>query len=411
MQDVGLQRTRTGGVNGRENHREMVTPRDEPLSSWMVAYVRYWRAVFIIAGIVTAAYAAYRYLLAPLQVRAMATAVAPAKRNNPLDALVGGGALGGSDLGLEKLMKGGLSDVEGYNVLALMESNILYDSLASKYRLAELYGVERNDLGTLRRIVERKIKIVEDGNGPISVAVDDASAERAVNMANDVIAMTNAIAVDLNRREIRPIREYVEHRYAEARRRSDSLTEKLRLFIRSSNMYFPEQQMYMIGNARMRLEAQVAEQKTRIEMLGTMLGEKDPQMIKEVNILREMEKHAARFMEGKLGVSPGISLNQLPDNSIAYLRLRGDYEVNARTLVVLQPLFDNLTAEEEKALPVLNMLDSARVDAVDRADSPWWLPIVFVATAVLSLACCALRVSIGRIFSRYREYGDGFGDE
>lgn len=410
MDEVNMRSIRAEARNGIAEYRNAPPGNNGEASAWSIAFVRHWRLVLSVAGIAAGLYAAYHYMLARPEFRAVAVALAPAKRSNPLDALVGEGANAGRDLGLNKLMKHGLGEIDGYNVLALMESNKLRDSLAAKYHLAEVYDVDQGDLATIRRIVERVVRVGEDENGPIRIAVDDPSPERAVKMANDAIDITNGIARDLSRRETQSLRTYVERRYREATRRGDSLTERLQAFIQSSNLYFPEQQMYVIENARIRMDVQVAEQRTKVELMALMLGPKDPQLLKETEMLAELQKRSKSFMEGTTGVKQGVSINRMPENSVIYLKLRGDYEVNARTLMVLRPLYDNLIAEEGKAIPVLNVLDPARLEAVERTGSIWMVPLVFVAAGALCLAGCACSVAMRRMFVVYAAYRSTLGD-
>lgn len=409
MDEVNVRSIRAEARNGIAEYGG-APPRDNgDASAWSIAFVRHWRLVLSVAGLAAGLYATYHYALARPEFRAVAVALAPAKRSNPLDALVGEGANAGRDLGLNKLMRHGLGEIDGYNVLALMESNKLRDSLAAKYRLAQVYDVDQGDLAAIRRIVERVVRVSEDENGPISVAVDDPSPERAVRMANDAIDITNGIARDLSRRETQSLRTYVERRYREAMNRGDSLTEQLQAFIESSNMYFPEQQMYVIENARIRMDVQVAEQRTKVELMALMLGPKDPQLTKETEMLTELQRRSKSFMEGTTGVKRGVSLDRMPENSVAYLKLRGDYEVNARTLMVLRPLYDNLVAEEGKAIPVLNILDPARLEAVERTGSMWMIPLVLVAAGLLCLAGCACSIALRRMFVTYAAYRSTLG--
>ena len=55
---------------------------------------------------------------------------------------------------------------------------------------------------------------------------------------------------------------------------------------------------------------------------------------------------------------PGVKLNSLPKSAVDYLDIKGNYEVNAKVLALLEPMYEQMKLEEVRNIPVLNILDA-----------------------------------------------------
>lgn len=365
---------------------------------------RTWKWVLLVALLVTAAVGAYVYLVMPVEYLASVRALPPNKSGTPLDNLVGGISNTLKDFGLSRLVgKGGAE--AGYSKSVLITSQPLFDSLIAKYDLYKVYDIPKNRYDLMYQAIGSNINVDISPEGPITVEVYDRNPERAAAMANDVIRYTNELARDINRRESEPLTKYVGDRYLQARDAQMKLGVELRKFMQKSKIVDPEAQAEVMSSAVMDAETDVAVARTRLEILQTALGKEDPKTIEAEALLRQAESRSQRLAAGRAGTLSGPSINNLPETTVEYLRLRQDYEVNAKVLALLEPMYEQSKYEEMRDIPVLNVLDEARVPPVKaRPKRSIILASTFVGAFLIGYVLIALVAYWKSFMKRYRRY-------
>lgn len=321
---------------------------------------RTWKLVLAIALVVTAGVAVYVFSFLKVEYLAVTRALPPNKSGTPLDNLVGGISNTLKDFGLSKLVGKAGSD-NGYSRSVLLTSQPLFDSLIVRYNLFTVYDIPKGRYDKVYKKLLDNIVVDISPEGPITVEVYDEDPQRAAKMANDVIAITNVIAREINRLESEPITRYVGDRYTKVRADQERLGAQLRVFMAKSKLYDPETQGPVVGTAVMEAEQEVAVNRTKAEMFEKMFGAEDPRTVQARALLAQSETQSRRVSAGRAGVLNGLSMDKLPASTVEYLRIREDYEVNAKVLAFLEPMYEQAKYDEVRNIPVLNVLDPARV--------------------------------------------------
>jgi uncharacterized protein involved in exopolysaccharide biosynthesis len=365
---------------------------------------RSWKWVLLFSVLATIAAGIYAFTVIPVEYKATAVALPPNKSGTPLDNIAGGVASTLKDFGFSKLVgKGGAE--AGYSKTILLTSRPIMDSMIARYDLYRRYNIPRNRFDLMYATVGENISVEISEEGPISVSVYDTNARTAAAMANDVIRFTNQLAMDLNRLETEPITRIVEGRLVAERARQEQLSAQLRDFMRKNRIYDPENQATVTGSALVQAETNVASQRALVEIYAKALGDDDPRTRQAREVLAQYEEQSRKMAAGQSGALPGMSLQKAPAAMTEYLHIRQDYEVNAKVLAFLEPLYEQTKYDEIRDIPVLNILEPALPPVLKaRPRRSLILASVFVGTFIVAYLCIAVSAYGSSFIRRYRSY-------
>lgn len=371
---------------------------------------RSWWRVLLIALLVTAATAYYAFKVMPAEFRSTVVALPPNKSGTPLDNLVGGISSTLKDFGFKSLIGGKNSGATGYTNMALMTSAAIYDSLIDKYDLFAVYDIPTNRRDKVYDVLDNHVVVNVSDEGPISIDVYDVDPKRAAAMANDIIHFTNNLSKDFNRLETEPISRFVGGRYEKARRDQDSIGAALRSFMQRTKLYDPESQSKIIGGAIMEAQTSEAAQRALVEVYTSALGEQDARTIQAKELLGSYQDQIRRLTSGDGGVVKSLSIDALPSSTVEYLKLRQDYETNAKVMAILEPLYEQTRFDEVRDIPILNILHTATPSPVKARPKRSIIVLsAFVGTFVFTYIIIAFVVYARGFMRRYRYYVAGVG--
>jgi len=370
---------------------------------------RTWWWILALSLIAGAATAYYAFFIAVPEYKAVAVAAPPNKSGTPLDNLIGAFSSSLKDAAIGRLV--GKSGSEfGYTRLALMGSRRVYDSLIDKYDLYSVYEIPKSRPDLMYGALADRIELEPQTEGPIVIGVYDPDPKRAADIANDIVVFTNSVSRDLNSSESAPITEYVGRRYEAVKQQYDSVAVALTAFMQKNKLFAPEQQGEIIGSAIEKAEAEIRKQRATVQTLSEQLGENDPRTQLEQQILTTLESQARSMAAGKGGVLPSPSLQQLPEAAVEYARLQVNFETNAKTLAILQPMYEQMKLEEVRNIPVVNLLDPAFPPPVKaRPKRSVLVASALLGTFLVAYLIVALVTYIRGFLHRYRVYTSNNG--
>jgi capsule polysaccharide export protein KpsE/RkpR len=368
---------------------------------------RTWIWVLAMATIITAGVAVYYFYFVPVEYRGVVRALPPNKSGTPLDNLLGGVASTLKDFGLSRLV-GGRGGDQGYDKMVLLSSRPVLDSLIEKYDLYSVYDLSRDHVDDVRARLAANLEVQTEEQGPIVVSVFDTDPERAAHMANDVINFTNSLALEVNRRETVPISEYVGERLDAARKRQLELESKMRTFMAHNRVFDPEGQGAVAAEALSTAEANVGAQRALVAALTQALGADDPRTLQARELLTQYEAQSRRLAAGRGGALQGLGLEDVPDVTVQYLRLKLDYETNAKVIALMEPMYEQTEFDELRNIPILNIFEPAIIPQ-KKARPRRSLIIVstFVGSLVISYLLIAFAAYLRNFRRRYRYYVSG----
>ncbi len=405
---------RTNGSANRSEHRDdvpvlradgAVVPSGQVvLFEQYRLFSRSWKWVLLIAVVATVCTGLYFYLFVPKTYTATAVALPPNKSQTPLDDLLGGVASSLKDFGLRKLV-GGTGGGEGYARTVLLTSQPVLDSLIDRFDLFAEYAIDTASRSAMRSTLSNNIEVDVDMEGPVSVTATDRDPVRAARIANELVRVTNVVAMDLNRRETLPITAYIKQRYTEVQHKQDSLTALMRTFMESSHLYDMDNQPGIVGAAVQEIESQIAEQRALVATLEENLGPNDSRVVQARQVLDQLEKSSRRLASGTSGAVPGVDLTDLPRSAERYFLLEFGLEANSKILALLEPMYEQSILDQARNIPVFNLLTPA--EPPTHKSGPH-LSIVVAGTFLGTFLMCYLVIAVVaymRAFAiRYRRY-------
>ena len=367
-----------------------------------------WWWVLLVALVVTGGVWFYVQNFVAVEYLATAVAVPPRKTGTPLDNLLGGDISSGvKSLGLSRLIGKGAGS-SGYSNLAIISSAPVKDSLIRKYKLDSVYDIPPHRIDLLHGAIDGNMELEEDLEGPIVISIYDTSPERAAAMANDVIDISNRMLQELNRIETQPISGFLEQRLENLAEQQKEIGEELADYMSKTNIYDPESQLPATAAALIEMRAKESAQRSLVNVLGQLLGDEDPAVIQQKEVLRGLEGERGRMEAGGAGIGP--STGALPTALMEYLRLRQQYEVNAQTMLLLEPMYHQTKFDEQRKIPALLTLNRALPPPIKaRPRKTLIIVSAFVGSIVISYLLIAA-IAYFRSFSmRYRQYRSTVG--
>lgn len=256
------------------------------------------------------------------------------------------------------------------NYLAIIKSRRATESMVRRFDLITVY--ERDD-----HSLEKTIKELEDNtnleiadDGSIRYEVYDRDSVRAAAMANAMVEILNAIAVDLGTTEARSNRMFLERRLTEARGELAASEEKLKAFQLEKGIVVLSDDAKASASAIGELYAKKVRAEIELSILRKSTGDDNPTVQQLLLEKGELEKKLATF--------PGIGMTSF--------RLYRDIVIQQKIQEFLVPMFEQARLEEQKDLPVVVVLDKA-VPAERKA-----LPKRMVIIAAAGLSALLLAV-------------------
>jgi tyrosine-protein kinase Etk/Wzc len=382
-----------------------------PLEGQAVLFEQYsllrrtWKWVLLVAIVGTAIAGYYVMNFVPKEYKAVIRVVPPNKTGSPLDNILGGLSASLKDFGLGKLV-GGKSGESGYSRVALLFSRSVVDSLIAKYDLADVYEeIPRDRPDLLAEAVRGNIDVQVDLEGPIDISIHDRDPKRAALMVADIVKFSDAIARDLNRRETEPISRAIEKRYLQVRDDQARLGAQMRSFMKDNKIYDPEKQPQIVGMAMAEAEALVRAQRIVVESLEATLGPQDARVQTERTILANLESEARKMAAGKGSAVPGFNISTAPNAVVEGLGIQTEYEINAKLLALVQPMYEQSVLDQSRDIPILHVVDPPTVP-LHKARPKYSLVFAgaFVGSWLMAYIVIAL-ISYGKSFNRrYRAY-------
>ncbi len=327
---------------------------------WNYFYVLYkWRKFIVINVFILTLIAVVVALLLPVQYKATATVVAPRKA----DIFGGLGALNQSIREFAPFLRSlGGSQLPLFTYLAILNSRTAMEKVVDKFDLIKVYGIKDSSMEKAIKKLRGNTDFEIDENGVLVINVYDEDRQRAADMANYFIEVLNEINIKLNTEEARNNRIVIEKRYLQNLADLKSAEDTLKKFQQKYGIYYLPEQTKVAVEAAAELEAKIIAEEIKLGILQRQLGE-DASEVKVAKIqIEEMRRKLNQMKEGsdvKNEMGLFVPFKDMPELGLQYLRLYRDYEIQNKLLEFILPLYEQAKIEEQKNIPVVQVLDYA----------------------------------------------------
>lgn len=272
------------------------------------------------------------------------------------------GDIGGISSTIKDLSKslgrlGTISD-EAYNYLAILQSRTTAESVINKFNLREVYEFDADDYieDIIKELNSNVVFNVED-EGNITIKVTDEVPQRAADMANYYVELLNEISKDLATIEARNNREFIEKRYLQSLVDVAAAEDSIRKFSEQYSVFELEEQTKAAILTAAEIQAKIEIEKIQRELIIANYGKDNPYIVEKDLLIQELQKrfNSMRFSNESSGLYTPFS--KLPEIGVKYLRLRREYELQAKILEFIVPVYEQAKIEETKDIPATLILD------------------------------------------------------
>ncbi|MFN4770299.1 MAG: hypothetical protein ACK5JL_09765 [Candidatus Kapaibacterium sp.] len=309
----------------------------------------------IVVGLVAAASAIAIVLIMPNYYTASLSAVPPRKSVSALDAAVSSVSSTLREFGLSKL---GGKRGDSYDLIVLLQSRQVKDSVIKKFDLARVYDLPDTAMFAIREEFEENIAINVEVEGNYTVTVDDTNPQRAADIANYMVAVTNQLSQRLDKRETEILYRQFENRMKQTDSSIQVAQDSLAHYTKENLVFSPLDQVKVAAQALGELKAGIMKQEIVISYMEESYGKDDPLTVREKGILEELKKKLNNSMQ-QPGLVGNIALADAPKAAVPYMEYYGQLEALLKVKAFLVPSFDQVKLDLTKETPSLYVLDDA----------------------------------------------------
>jgi capsule polysaccharide export protein KpsE/RkpR len=263
--------------------------------------------------------------------------------------------------------------------LTIIYSRSNLENVIKRFNLMADYDLESMEKAV--KLISKKIEAEATDEDAFEITVRAKTREKSADIVNYLLEILNHKVIELNVSKSRDNRIFLEKRYAELKENLRIVEDSLQRFQESTGLYEAKEQLKLIAGTYTELDNKISLKKIELEILENMYEKESPQ----VDMLRReislMESEINGLKRNKKNESFLLALNSLPENLKKFLRLYRDIEIYTAILEFIVPLYEQSKLEEQKNIPVLQVIDYGVVP--DKKAYPPRLLISVIATFMI----------------------------
>jgi uncharacterized protein involved in exopolysaccharide biosynthesis len=247
-----------------------------------------------------------------------------------------------------------------YNTIIYSRNNL--ENLIKRFDLLKNYKLDTLTVDYQEKALKRLSNSIfarETKDKAYAITVTANSPGLAANMANFIVRVLNTKIIELKVAKSKQNREFLESRLSEIKTRIRNSEDSLRMFQEKSGMLDVEQQLKGIIGTYSNLETALITKQIEQSILNNILDKDSPQL---KTVRTQVEEYSSKLREIKKDGEPNgllLSLNTLPRKATQYMRLYRDVQITNSLLEFIYPLYEQTKFEENKDIPVLQIIDRA----------------------------------------------------
>jgi uncharacterized protein involved in exopolysaccharide biosynthesis len=285
-----------------------------------------------------------------------------------------------AQLGALSSLAGGAANIKtpADQYVALLQSTTVADRLIDEFKLQEVYDVEYRFLA--REELARNVRVaLGKKDGLITVEVEDASAQRAADMANRYIDELQHLTKRLALTEAQQRRVFFEKQLAQARDDLAKAQDELQASGFSAGALRADARASAEGYARLRAEATAAE--VRLQTLRRNLADAAPEVQQTMSAVAALRSQLAKL-------EAATDLNGSPD----YVSKFREFKYQETLFELMARQYELARVDESREGALIQVVDVAK--PAERKSKP--KRVLIAAAAVLA----SLILLAGFVFTR-----------
>lgn len=257
-----------------------------------------------------------------------------------------GGQFGGTEMNI-------------YNTIIYSRSFL--EDIIDKFNLVEEFEISKQlvDYKELAlRQLGSSIEIEINDDMAYEISVKAFSPEKSAEMTNYVINKLNDRIIELKIQKSKNNREFLGRRLLDIRDNLKRAEDSLKSFQEKTGMIQAEDQIKEILSVYSELETQLITKEIELSILK-QIKSSSPQIEASKIQVEELDRKIKELRSKGIENSAFISLKSVPQKAIDYFRLFREVEINNEILKFMLPLYEQAKFEEQKDVPILQVIDYA----------------------------------------------------
>lgn len=257
---------------------------------------------------------------------------------------------------------GGFTNEEMGMYNTIIYSRTLLEKVIDKFNLIDVYDLSLDDpeyMEKALKILRGSISTEETEDMSYVVVVRAPDPELSAEMNNYIIVKMNEKIVELKIEKSKNNREFLAKRVQEVQNNLKLSEDSLMYFQEKTGMLEAEEQTKQMLGAYTELEIALITKQIEKSILEKLYQKNSPQ-VERLNI--EVQEYTKKLNQLKAEGQKNsilLSMQSLPQNAIDYYRNYRNVEINAAILEFILPLYEQAKFEEQKDVPVLQIVDYA----------------------------------------------------
>lgn len=264
--------------------------------------------------------------------------------------------------GLPLDIAGGLSNKELSTYNTIVYSRSVLDSVIDKFNLGDVYKYNKANPEwheKLLKYLTKSITAKETKDMAYEITVVAKTPKLAADMTNYIVELLNNRIVELKNKKSKGNRIFLANRVEEIKQNLTLSEDSLRAYQEKSRIYDAKEQVKGLVATYTSLETNLITKQIEESILGNLLEKNSPKL---QNVKVEVEEFNKKLSKLRTEGEPnGLlqSLNSLPKKTLEFLRYYREVEINSTILEFVIPLYEQAKFEEQKDLPILQVVDYA----------------------------------------------------
>lgn len=322
-----------------------------------------YKIFLIIMTVISAGVSVAVALLLPIWFASTVSFVPPKESG---DSFTSSGGLGSmmKDFGLSKI--GGKSSQE-YTMLVFLQSRTVADSIIKKYDLANVYDVKTGRDSDVREefFSNVKIELLDEGNYELTVW--DTDKQRASDIANDYVKITNSIAERTYKEELEVNVRYLTNRISSIDSTISGISQELAKISSQTHLFSPEEQAKVAGTALAELKTVAMQYELLYDFNRNNFGADDATTL-YLKKMHEAAQNKIKDAYTKPGFVGNFALRDITPVAVDYLTKYADIEALTKTKAMLVTALEKSILESRNNVYNFFVIDEAI--PADKKDKP-----------------------------------------
>lgn len=278
------------------------------------------------------------------------------------------------------------SDMNMFNTIIYSRSSI--EDCIKKFDLQKLYKIKQREdaVKVVRKIIKTSITL----NNAYEIKVRTKSPQLAAEMTNYLVKYLNDKIIQLNGSKSKENRLFLEKRYNEITTNLRTAEDSLRQFQEKTGVFVADNQIQASLETYAKLDAELATKQIEIQVLKKMYGENSSN-VQSAQIAHDVLRNKVKKIKnGSDSGSVIMSLSTMPKTSLDFYRHYRNVRIYNEMLSYILPMFEQAKFEEQKNIPILQIIDNAIPP--ERKAYPSRTFMAIVVTTILMLFVCSYLV-------------------